>query len=139
MKKTMSSRYGNHETEDYVLLDNMVLIEMAKADLSIKKSSGGILIPDNFETSENKQTGEMEMRLKDQHRHDLASEHGIVRAFGEYAFHDYTIKPKLGDTVLFKKYTGGHELNKNMEGKPWYRIMDYNDIHAIVKTKEGNK
>lgn len=104
----MTSKYNQ-----YRVLDDMILVEI---DPEGSFTEGGIYLPNTDEKS----------------RRDTGKETGRIRAIGDYAFKEMEgVTPKIGDIVLFKRYSG-IEVNKKLDGSPWYRVMNDKDVLLII-------
>jgi co-chaperonin GroES (HSP10) len=109
-----------------VPIDNMVLIEI---DNEEKVSAGGIILT----------ASESEYQ-----RRVYAKETGVILSMGSNAFFDMgEIKPKVGDRVMFKRYSGVEatfesvsEPSRDRKTKK-QRVMNDKDIYLILKEDKG--
>jgi len=104
------------EVNDVVPLEFKVIVEPDEVEAT---TEGGLFLPDV---------------TKD--RISYAIETGTILSMAGNAFSDDSLfaeKPKVGDKVLFDKYSGTlFEIRKNREIKK-YRIMNDKDVCAILR------
>lgn len=103
---------------------NGILIRQKKAE---EKTTGGIIMPD-------------EVKDRGEHSEIYAEIHTVgSTAFEEFddATQTYIKRdgyPKVGDTVMFKKYSGGNFIDHfDSEDGYRYRLIDQTDILAVIK------
>lgn len=102
---------------------NGVLIRQKKAE---EKTKGGVWMPDDAKD-------------RDEHQEIFAE----VYTVGSMAFQEfdeetnkYIVRdgyPKVGDTVMFRKYAGGNFIESFEDDDYRYRLVDQTDIIAVVE------
>jgi co-chaperonin GroES (HSP10) len=99
---------------DIVPTGHHVLVEVQKVE---KKTAGGIIIPDD--------------RVE---RDQCSANKGKVIALGPNAFRDFGGNPwcKIGDTVIFPKYSGLEYKSESKEDETLYRILNDEDIKSVL-------
>lgn len=102
---------------------NGVLVRQKK---SKEKTAGGIYMPD-----ESKERGE--------HQEIFAE----IYAVGSMAFQEFDEEtrkyvmrdgyPKVGDSIMFQKYSGGNFIDGFEDDNFLYRLIDQTDVLAVIK------
>lgn len=116
---------GNKE---YIALDNLLLV---KVELDLVDS-------ENQKTISRAKAAGIAIRadskvLQDATREGLGTKKGTLVAVGDGAFHSVPgYRPKVGDTVIFKRYAGD-DLNHVDGASEWLKVMEDADILTIER------
>jgi len=120
--------------QKYTVLDTMLLIKMEADAVECKEReilksarSSGIVLP-----KDNQLIGEMIRKTG-------GLQKGTIVAIGEGAFKDNVgTSPKLGDIVVFKRYSQ-KDIDKTDESEVWISMLQDIDVWLIEEPIEGNK
>ena len=98
----------------YDVLDCQILIKITP---EARRTASGIILPE----------------VDSVHRTDAGINKGVVVALGPMAFYGIDEPtPKVGDIVIFARYSGS-DLNRKFDDTPYYRVMSDKEVLLIER------